>query len=52
MINNEFIMNSMPNTYQQPQQNMNFQQFMSTTSNDIMSTVKDKILLVLKYIGY
>lgn len=41
-------MNPMPNTYQQPQQNLNFQQFISSTSND-MSTVKDQIELALKY---
>lgn len=41
-------MNPMSNTYQQPQQNLNFQQFMSTTSND-MPTVMNKIELALKY---
>lgn len=51
VINNEFIMSPMPNTYQQPQQNLNFQQFMSTTSND-MSTVIDLIKFILKYNWY
>ncbi|XP_029346579.1 5'-3' exoribonuclease 1 isoform X2 [Acyrthosiphon pisum] len=34
LLNNDYVMNSIPNTYHQPQQNMNYQQYMPTTPND------------------
>lgn len=35
LINNEYPMNTVPNAYHQPQQNMNYQQYMPTTPNDM-----------------
>jgi hypothetical protein len=35
LLNNEYVMNSIPNTYHQPQQNMNYQQYIPTTLNDM-----------------
>lgn len=42
VVNNEFPVNPMPNTYQS-HQNINYQRFMPTTSND-MSTVINKLV--------
>lgn len=41
VMNNEFLVNPMPNMYHQPQQNINYQQYMPSASND-MSMVINK----------
>lgn len=42
-MNDEFHTNPVPNTYHQPQQHMNYQQYMPTTSNDMLPVVYNNI---------